>query len=141
VVALAGAAREGVPVIASLTPTLNRVQTSFLPFLNRTDPETKLKNYEAVGPAVAGVSSAIALGDRYGALAGFQAGFGENTIGGISPCTTNLLNPTVPVQDKIDCQALVQMLTSIFTGSSPTTPLKSSPFSANRIDRVLGVKR
>jgi virulence factor Mce-like protein len=141
VTALAGAGRAGVPVIASLTPMLDRVRTSFLPFLNQTDPETKLKNYEAVGPAVAGVSAAIALGDKYGTLAGFQAGFGENTIGGVSPCTTNLLNPTVPVQDKIDCQALVQMLSSIFTGSAPATPLASSPFSAKQIDRVLGVKR
>jgi phospholipid/cholesterol/gamma-HCH transport system substrate-binding protein len=117
--ALAKAARAGVPVIASLTPTLDRVQTSFLPFLNQRDPETKLKQYEAVGPAVAGVSSAIALGDRFGTLAGFEAGFGENAGAGISPCSTNLLNPTVPAKNRADCQALVQMLESIYTGSPP----------------------
>jgi phospholipid/cholesterol/gamma-HCH transport system substrate-binding protein len=117
--ALGRAARAGVPVIASLTPTLSRVQSSFLPFLNKTDPETKLKNYEAVGPAVAGVSSAIALGDQYSTLAGFEAGFGENAVAGISPCSTNLLNPTVPPKDRVDCQALVQMLESIYTGSPP----------------------
>jgi phospholipid/cholesterol/gamma-HCH transport system substrate-binding protein len=139
--ALARASRAGVPVIASLTPTLARVQNSFLPFLNQTDPETKLKNYEAVGPAVAGVSSAIALGDQYGTLAGFEAGFGENAVAGVSPCTTNLLNPTVPLQQKVDCQALVQMLTSIFTGSSPATPLANSPVPAKLVDSVLGLKR
>jgi phospholipid/cholesterol/gamma-HCH transport system substrate-binding protein len=139
--ALAKAAKAGVPVIASLTPTLDRVQSSFLPFLNQTDPETKLKEYEAVGPAVAGVGSAISLGDQYGTLAGFEAGFGENAVAGISPCSTNLLNPTVPLQDKVDCQALVQVLESIFTGSSPATPLASSPVPAHLVDSVLGLKR
>jgi virulence factor Mce-like protein len=138
--ALGTAAGAGVPVIASLTPTIDRVQHSFLPFLNQTDPETKLKEYEAVGPAVAGVGSAIALGDQYGTLAGFEAGFGENTVAGISPCSTNLLNPTVPLQDKIDCQALVQLLQSIFTGSSPATPLRNSPVPGQLVDSVLGLK-
>jgi phospholipid/cholesterol/gamma-HCH transport system substrate-binding protein len=139
--ALSRAAKAGVPVIASLTPTLGRVQTAFLPFLNQTDPETKLKNYQAVGPAVAGVSSAIALGDKYGTLAGFEAGFGENAVAGISPCSTNLLNPTVPLQQKVDCQALVQMLTSIFTGSSPATPLANSLVPSSLVNSVLGLKR
>jgi ABC-type transporter Mla subunit MlaD len=139
--ALATAAKAGVPVIASLTPTLDRVQTSFIPFLSRRDPETKLKEYEAVGPAVAGVSSAIALGDQYGTLAGFEAGFGENAVAGISPCSTTLLNPTVPQQDRVDCQALVQLLRSIFTGSRPTTPLANSPVPAHLVDSVLGLKR
>jgi phospholipid/cholesterol/gamma-HCH transport system substrate-binding protein len=138
--ALAKAAKAGVPVIASLTPTLDRVQTSFLPFLNQTDPETKLKEYQAVGPAVAGVSSVIALGDQYGALAGFEAGFGENAVAGISPCSTLLLDPTVPLQNKVDCSALVQMLTSIFTGSSPATPLANSSVPAHLVNSVMGLK-
>jgi phospholipid/cholesterol/gamma-HCH transport system substrate-binding protein len=138
--ALARAAAAGVPVIASLTPTLDRVQTTFLPFLNRRDPETKLKEYQAVGPAVAGVSSAIALGDRFGTLAGFEAGFGENAVAGISPCSTSLLNPTVPLQNRVDCQALVQMLQSIFTGSSPATPTANSPVPAQLVTSVLGLK-
>jgi virulence factor Mce-like protein len=139
--ALARASNAGVPVIANLTPTLDRVQTSFLPFLNRRDPETRLKEYEAVGPAVAGVSSAIAFGDQYGTLAGFEAGFGENAVAGVSPCSTNLLNPTVPRQDKVDCQALVQLLESIYTGSSPATPRANSPVPARLVDSALGLKR
>jgi ABC-type transporter Mla subunit MlaD len=139
--ALAKAATAGVPVIASLTPTLDRVQNSFLPFLNRRDPETKLKEYDAVGPAVAGVSSAISLGDQFGTLAGFEAGFGENAVAGESPCSTNLLNPTVPQQDKVDCTALVQLLESIYTGSSPTRPRANSPVPSRLVDSVLGLKR
>lgn len=136
--ALAKAAKAGVPVITSLTPTLDRVQNTFIPFLNQTDSDTKLKNYEAVGPAVAGVGSAIAYGDQYGALADFQAGFGENAVAGESPCTTGLVNPTAT--QLVDCEALTQLLTSIFTGSSPTTALPKSPVPAKLVDSVLGLK-
>jgi phospholipid/cholesterol/gamma-HCH transport system substrate-binding protein len=141
VTALAKASKAGVPVIKSLTPTLNRVQNTFVPFLEQTDPETKLKEYEAVGPAVAGVDSAIAWGDQYGTLADFEAGFGEGAINGVSPCSTYLTNPTVPVQDKVDCEALVQLLGSIFTGSNVATPLAKSPVPAKLVDSVLGLKR
>ena len=134
---LAAASQAGVPVINSLTPTLDRTTTSFLTFLNQTDPETKLKNYEAVGPAVAGVSSAIAYGDKYGTLADFEAGFGENTLGSISPCATFLTDPTVPLQEKIDCQALSQLLVSILNGQSPTTPLAHSVAPQNLVNSLL----
>jgi phospholipid/cholesterol/gamma-HCH transport system substrate-binding protein len=137
VTALATAAKAGVPVIDSLTPTLDRITSSFLPFLGQTDPETKLKNYEAVGPAVAGVSSAIAYGDQYGTLADFEAGFGENTLGSISPCSTFLTDPTVPLQKKIDCQALSQLLVSILSGQSPTTPLARSVAPQNLVNSLL----
>ena len=137
VTALATAAKAGVPVINSLTPTLDRVTTSFLPFLNATDSETKLKNYEAVGPAVAGVDSAISFGDQYGTLADFEAGFGENTLGSISPCSTFLTNPSVPLQDKVDCQALSQLLVSILTGTPATTPLARSLVPQNLVNSLL----
>jgi virulence factor Mce-like protein len=133
--ALATAARAGVPVIRSLTPTLDRVQSSFLPFLRQTDPETKLKEYEAVGPAVAGVDSALAWGDQYGGLADFEAGFGENTVGGISPCSTFVTNPTAT--KLLDCTALEQLLANILTGRSPTAALAGRPVSSSLVDSLL----
>jgi ABC-type transporter Mla subunit MlaD len=115
VTALGSAARAGVPVIRSLTPTLDRTTNSVLPFLNRTDPESKLKNFEAAGPAVASVSSVLALGDQYATLAGFEGGAGEDVLG-VSPCRTFLTDPTVPLQKKIVCEALSRLLSSIFSG-------------------------
>ena len=135
--ALSTAAKAGVPVINSLTPTLDRTLTSYLPFLNQTDPETKLKEYEAAGPAVAGVDSAIAYGDQYGTLADFEAGVGENTLGSISPCSTFLTSPTVPLQNKIDCEALSQLLVSIISGTSTTTPLAHSVAPQNLVNSLL----
>jgi phospholipid/cholesterol/gamma-HCH transport system substrate-binding protein len=120
---LASTARTGVPVIRNLTPILTRTQQTFLPWLNSSDPETKLKEYEAVGPTVASVSSALGYGDQYGTLAGFEAGAGESVVDGVSPCKSFLTDPTKSLADKVDCQALAQLLASVFTGSSPTTPL------------------
>jgi phospholipid/cholesterol/gamma-HCH transport system substrate-binding protein len=138
--ALGNASKAGVPVIKSLTPTLNRVQTTFIPFLNQTDSQTKLKEYEAVGPAVAGVDSATAWGDQYGGLANFEAGAGENVVGGISGCSTFLTNPTAT--QLLDCTALEQVLTNILSGRSLTTPLAKSPSLASRVDSLLkGRKR
>ncbi len=133
--ALSKASKAGVPVINSLTPTFNRVQSSFIPFLNRIDPETKLKNYEAVGPTVASVDSATAWGDQYGGLADFEAGFGENTAGGLAGCSSFLTNPTAT--QLLDCTALEQLLRNILTGQSLTTPLAKTPSLANKVTALL----
>jgi ABC-type transporter Mla subunit MlaD len=133
---LASTARAGVPVIQSLTPVLSRTQSTYIPWLNTSDPETKLKEYEAVGPTLASVSSALGYGDQYGTLAGFEAGFGENTLTEtLSPCTTSLTNPTAT--QKLDCAALTQLLGSILTGSSPTTALAKSPVAAKLVNSLL----
>jgi virulence factor Mce-like protein len=134
--ALSRAATAGVPVITGFTPMLDRIQTSFIPFLNKSDAETKLKNYQSVGPAVAGVSSAISWGDQFGTLADFEAGFGESTIAS-SPCATFLSDPSVPLQKKVDCEALAQILTSILSGKQPA-PLKNSLVPQSLVTKLLG---
>jgi virulence factor Mce-like protein len=139
VVSLAAAARAGTPVLTSLTSTLNRTQSTFIPFLNSTSSETKLKFYNVVGPALASVSSALGYGDKYGALAGFEAGFGENTIGGVSPCATFIANPDVT--QKITCAALTQLITSLYSGRSILQPLLGSPVAASLVNKLLGVTK
>jgi ABC-type transporter Mla subunit MlaD len=134
---LAAAGRAGVPVINNLTPVVQRTLTTYIPWLNSTDSETKLKAFEAIGPAVASVSSVVGYGDQYGTLAGFEAGAGENVVGGQSPCSTYLTDPTVPLTKKVDCQALTQLLVSLCTGRSPTTPLAGSQVASNLINSLL----
>jgi hypothetical protein len=138
VVSLAATARAGTPVIASLSSTLNRTEKTFIPFLNSTSSETKLKFYNVIGPALASVSSVLGYGDKFGSLAGFEAGFGENTIGGVSPCATFLTDPDVT--QKITCAALTQLITSLFTGAAVTQPLRKSPVLPSLVDKLLGVK-
>jgi virulence factor Mce-like protein len=137
VVSLAATARAGVPAVKSLSRTLDRTQSSFIPFLNTVDSGTKLKNYEAIGPALASVSSVLGYGDSYGALAGFEAGVGENVIGGVSPCSTFVNNPDVTQQ--VDCAAITQLLEHIFAGRPVTQPLQGSPVAAGLVNKLLGV--
>jgi ABC-type transporter Mla subunit MlaD len=120
--ALRTAANAGVPVLQGFTPVLDRVQSAFIPFLNTRNKETKLLNYQAVGPTVAGVASAVAWADRYATLADFEGGSGEGIISG-SPCQTFLTDPSVPLQNKIDCTALTQIITNILTGKPLTAAL------------------
>jgi virulence factor Mce-like protein len=138
--ALSRASTAGVPVVQSLTNTMQRVKGQFIPFLNATDPETKLKNYEAVGPAVAGVDSAVSLGDQWATVANFEAGFGENTVT-TSPCQTFFTDPSVPLNKKIDCEALAQLLTSILSGQKVTTPLAHSTVAQSLVSHLLLGKR
>jgi hypothetical protein len=64
--ALRGASANGVPLMKGLEPTLSRLDKELLPFLRETDPETRLKNYESIGPFSATLASAAAETDREG---------------------------------------------------------------------------
>ncbi len=135
---LATTARNGLPVVDNLKPVLQRTLSTYIPWLNSTDDETKLKEYEAIGPTAASVSSVLGYGDQYGTLAGFEAGAGENAVGGQSPCSTYLTNPTVPLAEKVDCEALAQLLVSVFTGTSATSEhLKGGDVPSSLVDSLL----
>ncbi|HWF53909.1 MAG TPA: MlaD family protein [Solirubrobacteraceae bacterium] len=136
VASLATTARAGVPVVNSLSSTVSRTQSTFIPFLNDVNSESTLKNYEVVGPALASVDSVLSYGDKFGTLAGFEAGVGENVLSSISPCSTYITDPDVT--QKIDCEAVTQLLSNIFNGTPITQALRSSPEPENLVQKVLG---
>jgi ABC-type transporter Mla subunit MlaD len=136
VVSLASTARAGTPVINSLTSTVNRVQNTFIPWLNQTESGTGLTNYEDVGPTLAAVASVIAYGDKYGGLAGFEAGAGEGVLNGISPCQTQLTNPN-PTQ-LVACQGLTAILGSIF-GGQPVSAAIRNLADKTLVAKLLGI--
>lgn len=136
VASLATTARAGVPVVNSLSSTVNRTQSTFIPFLNDVNSETTLKNYEDVGPALASVDSVLSYGDKFGSLAGFEAGVGESALDSISPCETFITDPDA-VQ-KVDCEAVTQLLSNIFEGTPITQALRNSPEPENLVEKVLG---
>ncbi len=43
-------ARAGTPIIRGLEPTIDRLNGSTIPFLDRRDEQTRLRTYEAIGP-------------------------------------------------------------------------------------------
>jgi hypothetical protein len=118
---LAQAAASGNKVISSLEPTLARTRTSFIPYLQQTNPDTKLKNYEAIGPTISSGSSAFSWGDLYGPMANFEPGAGgQGIVGGATPCTTAVLGPNPTPQTALQCQSFVTALETLVTGVLPS---------------------
>ena len=112
----------GAPVLNGFIPTLDRVSSKFLPWLNDRNPENKLKNFELVGPALASASTATSWGDANGVVANFEAGAGESLVTSMLPCRTFLTDPTVRAQDKIACELLTRAYASLLTGLAPNSP-------------------
>ena len=86
--ALASAGREGVPLIAGLTPVLARSNTNLLPWLARTDPETRLKLYETLGPTASALSSTLSGFDINGFTYNFNVQFATGSV--LLPCDIGL---------------------------------------------------
>jgi phospholipid/cholesterol/gamma-HCH transport system substrate-binding protein len=82
---------QGVPLIAGLTPTVARLNQQLLPFLSRTDPATRLRNYEAIGPFVSALDSAAGEYEADGYFVHFMTGGGPDSV--LLPCDTGL-DPT-----------------------------------------------
>jgi ABC-type transporter Mla subunit MlaD len=84
--ALAEAGRQGIPLIAGLTPIVNRLNTDLLPFLSRTDPDTRLKLYETFGPLASALSSSLSGFDANGHIFNFNV---QPSLGSlVLPCDT-----------------------------------------------------
>jgi ABC-type transporter Mla subunit MlaD len=63
---LRAASIAGVPVLTSLEPTINRLNSSILPWLGRRDSDTRVINYESIGPAFSVLDKAGAEYDQAG---------------------------------------------------------------------------
>lgn len=111
------ASTRGIPSFGSLNNTLKIAEEKIVPWLNSKDPATKRPNYQNIGPLTSHVGSAVSWGDRYGALANFEAAAGEDAFD--SPCILEISNPDVSAQDKIKCDLFGAALTSMFKGINP----------------------
>lgn len=109
---LKAASRNGVPTLKALDPTLTRLKDDLLPKLDAKGT-SGLKLYEAIGPAIASVSSSASMWDAYGFTQRFQAvNGGGNTLQNIVPCGLSV----APV--KVDCSQL-QAAIAPFLGLQP----------------------
>jgi ABC-type transporter Mla subunit MlaD len=114
---LGRAGSNGAPLLSTLEAALTNARTRVVPWLGVTDPEYKLKNYEAIGPFFSSVDSGTESYGSYGHWIAFQAGGGERSVENSLPCQTFIADPTVT--QKIQCQQLVQMFTALLSGQSP----------------------
>ena len=77
--ALRRASLTGVPLLRALDPTVRRLDGELLPFLARRDPATRLRNYEAIGPAFSAVGGSAAEFNDLGFVIQFPAPGGPNS--------------------------------------------------------------
>jgi virulence factor Mce-like protein len=113
------AGRSGTPLLSDLEPTLKRTRSTLIPWLDTTDPQIKLKNYEAIGPFFSAVDSAAAQFDAYGHEIHFQPGGGERAAQA-SPCQTYFGDPNAP--QKITCDKLFSTLQQLFSPQGKSSP-------------------
>ncbi len=128
---------SGTAFIAAIDPTLDRLIHPILPWARQRDAESKMKNYEVIGPAVSAAAGVTALGDRVGPVANFEAGVGEN-VEGLSPCKTFITNEYIPDDQKLNCELATRLITALLTGTPPDkVPFKSSAASAGAVRSLL----
>jgi len=85
------AAVQGAPLLTGLAPTLARTNNVLIPWLNQTNANTNLKNYEAIGPTFATVDSSAAMFDGYSHIQRFGAADAVSAnSAGFLPCNTNV---------------------------------------------------
>lgn len=77
---LSAAADAGVPVIEGLEPTIDRLNRDTLPYLAARDEESKLRNYEAIGPFFSVLAMAAAEFDSIGHRIHLSTPGGSNSV-------------------------------------------------------------
>ncbi|MCW3014693.1 MAG: Virulence factor Mce family protein [Solirubrobacterales bacterium] len=112
------ASKAGIPAFTPLNHTMQLVEDKVLPFLKAKDPATKRPNYQNIGPVASHAGSATSWGDRYGAVANFEATAGEDVLD-LPGCKLELFNPDVKTADKIKCDLFSLAAASALTGKDP----------------------
>jgi phospholipid/cholesterol/gamma-HCH transport system substrate-binding protein len=111
---LDGAAKAGTPLLAGLEPTLRRTRDTLLPWLDTTDKETRIKNYEAVGPVFAAVSSSAQQFDANGHTQRFQAVSGSGRSLSFLPCHVDF-----PSSSPFDCSDVEKVVSGLLGAPPP----------------------
>lgn len=120
--------RSGTPLMAGLDPVLDRLNQGVIPGLNEVNPETGLKEYEALGPTIASIGNSAGLFDKNGTTQRFQAvNGGSNSVGSL-PCNLG----QDPSQLKLNCDDVKAVFGAFFglpTGKQRAKLLASAPRS------------
>lgn len=108
------AAIAGSADLNRLTPVVDRLGSSVVPWLAQRSPDTKLLNYQSIGPAVAAVNASGMNYDSGGFIQRFSGGAGEGVIGSL-PCRTFFTDPSA--SQLVTCENLQNVLASLLGAS------------------------
>lgn len=104
---LSRAGRSGPPLFAALDPTLDRTRERLVPWLQKHDDETKLRNLESIGPWFSGADAVGSRFDANGFVLRMQPGAGLGSIDSL-PCQSGFGDPSAGVLAR--CDALTETL-------------------------------
>lgn len=135
---LATTVDPGITTINALKPTVTRTNDVLLPWLNEKDKDTGLKLSEAIGPFFSTLDSAASGFDANGFMMNFQAAPDERTFMTL-PCTTRLTDPSVPLDKKVNCDALGDIVKAL--SGSPLPPATDFPDDPPRPKGKTATKR
>jgi phospholipid/cholesterol/gamma-HCH transport system substrate-binding protein len=110
---LRGASANGVPLMEGLDPTLVRLDKELLPYLRETDPDTRLKNYHAIGPFWAALAMAAAETDAEGHRIRFTVPPGANSFVSLpvtNSATRACAASKLPTTTDMSCSRVVEAL-------------------------------
>ena len=114
--ALKRASANGVPLLRALDPTVRRLNDELLPFLERRDESTRLRNYEAIGPFFSSLASVAAPFNDAGHLLQFAVAPGPNSVLSLNQPPRAALPCRVAADSRGGCSTAARLLTRIFGG-------------------------
>lgn len=126
---LSAASGPGDAVLTALEPTLNRLNSQILPWLQSDDSVLKRPIYDLIGPTLSDLGSATAEYDSLGHTIHFPALPGINSVD-LIPCTIFIADLSAST-----CSALDNLASSLFGGLGG-----SSSGSDNLTGRAKGTK-
>ncbi len=129
------AGEQGSPFVRDLGPTLVRLRDEILPFLDKRDGTTDLRNVEAIGPFFSVLSDSSAQFDANGHMQRFQAGQGERSLGAL-PCQTSFFDPED--DQLVRCQAALKAMQALARGGARDGGAASG---AKLVDKLKGKGR
>jgi ABC-type transporter Mla subunit MlaD len=116
--ALKGAGVSGVPLMRELEPTLTRLDKELIPYLNEREPETRLLNYQTIGPFFASLDAAAAEFDREGYRIRLTVPPSNSSSLAMAPIQTNMARACMSVRPNSSdaCGKAAQLLSRALFG-------------------------
>jgi hypothetical protein len=110
------AAKTGLPMMQQFDPTLERTNTKLIPWLEKRDSGTKLKNAWAIGPFFNALADSSKTFDVNGHVQNFQTLNTQPDAFGFLPCHFTLFDKAQPEQEQAACKAIGDAIQQIFGG-------------------------
>lgn len=103
-------AHQGTTLVTRLIPFFDGLDTKIIPFLNAKDSDTRMPNYQSIGPTIAHVDAIGTPWDANGHAVQFGPAPKLDSIQG-ADCKTSLSDPTV--SKILDCRAVLDVVAKL----------------------------